>query len=233
MPGPIGDVDIANLALIRIGYPQQLNSFNDGSEAAALLSKWYYNLRDMLLRDFPWPWAKASAVLAQVSTAGQMATPEWLYSYRYPTDCLWLRRLFANPQAIGIVPPLTTIPNQQSYTPQPWLRADGDPTPPAFDIAADTAGKLILTDMPNAVAIYTRSVTDPTQFPQDFVSLLAWRVATDMAYALAISDARRKEAFDAYQFEMNKAKANALNEQQSDTPTMEYQSPTVQARFAR
>jgi hypothetical protein len=232
MPDPAGEITICNLALLRIGSTQTITSFSDGSNEARVMDMLYDNCRDELLRKFPWEFAKTYAVLTQQNAAGTRANFEWAYSYRTPSDCLTIRRLFptiANATVNGV--PLTTItPAYASYS-EAWRREDGQPNPWPFSTGSDSVGRLIFTDLYAANARYTRQVTDTTLFPPEFSDLLTWRIAEDASYGLAISDSRREWAHKQYLKSENDAWAQTLNEAQLDNPNIAYQAEAVRARF--
>lgn len=221
------------MALSRIGVAQIITSLDDNSDSSVQCTVWYAQCRDATLRDFPWPWAQAFVELAQVSTQGEWANAQWLYSYRYPSNCLTARKVSVTCTSVpDSSPPPTPVSSLSAYTNQaPALREDGDPLPYPFAIGHDTTGRLIFCMIPNATLWYTMAVEDPTQFSPDFTSLLAWRLAKELAYSLAISDKRREYAEEMYDRELRKTRATALNESQSDQPGIVYQSEVARARF--
>lgn len=233
MTDPAGVVQLCNMALARVGVAQIITSLSDGSDSSVQCNVWYGQCRDALLRDFPWPWAQGFAVLNQISAAGEWANAQWLYSYRYPTDCLYARKIsFTRTPAllngIPVTPVTNQVPTSSEFT---WLREDGDPLPYPFAIGHDTDGRLIFTNCPAATLWYTVAVTDPMQFSPDFSSLLAWRLAKELAIPLTSSNDRRKWAEEMYDQELRKARAMALNESQSSQPLIIAQSEVARARF--
>ena len=76
------ETEIANAALDKLGEPP-LTSFDDESRGARLAKRTYADLRDALLREYPWNFAMHRAELAADEDG-----PEWGYTYRYPrTSC--------------------------------------------------------------------------------------------------------------------------------------------------
>lgn len=157
--------EVANLALGEIGQRVLINSFDDGSAAANAAKLFYSPKTRMLMRSANWDFARAQLALTQwkaVSINGVASTnppPQpWQYSYLYPTDCLKIR--FVQPTVPIATPgtPLTTAPN--SIFPYP-----GIPTAIPFVEATDfdTSGnpvRVVLTNVPQAQAIYTRDLSD-------------------------------------------------------------------------
>lgn len=227
----LSDVIIANQALSRIGAAQFITSFSDNSPQAQQLALWYFADRDAELTDWPWPFAHKYAALNQVSTTGIPANPEWLYSYRYPSDCLAVRRIVQGTVVTNAtaLPPGTAVTTYPSWSLASY-RQDGDPDPYPFEISSDATGRLLLTDCPNAWIRYTYQVQDPTLFSPSFADMLAWRVASDL-YTLSKNEERRKYCMQMYEHTKITARAQALNESQNDQPQVDYNSEFVRGRY--
>jgi hypothetical protein len=82
---------------------------------------------------------------------------DWSYRYALPNDCLRLLRLA--PASLG-------------------LRA------PAFELAGDAAGRVVLTDEPAAEAIYIARIEDPSLFDAGFAVALVDQLAAHIAYPI-------------------------------------------------
>lgn len=80
------DIDIINAALSKLGE-QALLAITDNSPPGKLANRTYADLRDALLREFPWNFATK-----RTSLAADVATPAWGFSFQYslPGDCLRL-----------------------------------------------------------------------------------------------------------------------------------------------
>lgn len=230
MPTPLSDIQVCNWALSRIGSTQTITSFVEDSNESKQCALFYGSCRDELLRSFTWPWATKYIQLTQVSDIGVQANPEWGVSYRYPTDCLFIVRLIAYLQQSQTSPPPTTGPIVQVPVFFPD-RSDTNPNPLPYSIGQDADGLLIYTDCVNVWAKYTEAVTDPLRFSMDFAMLLAWRLAMELSYGLAISDSRREMAIKMYTDGLMRVRANAMNESQNDSPWISYQSQFVRARW--
>lgn len=234
----ISETGICNLALSRMGSSQQITSFQDGSTEAAQCLLFYPQTRDACLNDFPWPWTEAYVPLAEVAgpeTTLDRANAVWLRSYRYPSDCLKMRRIVRTPYPITTTPPQTTgtvLINY--YCNEAWRRAVGDAYPVSYALSNDSTGRLIVTDQygPNGItAVYTQAVEDPTQFSADFVDMLCWRLAMELAMSLGFNDAKRKYAEEMYERVVRRARAATMNETQMDA-NVRWQSETTRARWA-
>lgn len=92
-------VDVANLALIKLGDVQIL-TFDDDSAHARVVKLLYPRVVDAVLRDHRWRFSIRQASLAQLA-----GTPTWRYAYRYqlPTDpyCLRVIRVSTEDPALG------------------------------------------------------------------------------------------------------------------------------------
>lgn len=237
----ISEVGISNMALARMGSTQRISSFTDGSNEAAQCGLWYPQDRDSMLNDFPFPWSEAYAVLDQVAGPeidNQVANAQWARSYRYPPDCLKMRRIVFTPVqgAAGSPPQTTGTFVQGMYSNRPWMRIDGDPYPITYGLSNDSTGRLICTDAVGVpgfglTAVYTQAVSDPSQFAADFADALAWRLAADLAMALGFDSNKRQYCMQEYDRWVHRTRASLMNELSPDWPIVRYQSETVRARW--
>ncbi len=183
-------VDICNRALSHTGTDQAIASLSEKSKEARVCARWYEPIRDQLLRTFAWNFAQRQVLLASM---GDVPTG-WQYRYRYPTDCVDLQRVF------------------QSGNYHPGIEDDGLEMAP-FKIASDgEGGRVILTDIEQAEALYTARVDDPNLFPADFVVALELTLAANIAMPMLaqpkISDYLANKARQA----LSEAMAANLNE---------------------
>ncbi len=239
----ISEASVCNQALARAGSTQTITSLNpsDRSVEADQCRIWYPALRDAMLSDFPYPWAEAYLNLAQVAGPeidGNVANAQWARSYRYPPDCLKIRRLVATQLTVTPETPIPQTTGGQAvytYGNEPWKRPEGAPYPISYGIGHDVTGRLIETDFwgqgYGLTAVYTAKVEDPTQFSPDFADALAWRLASDLAMALGFSDARRQYAERMYRDVIYKQRATQFNEMQGDIPWLRRQSEVIRARW--
>jgi hypothetical protein len=191
-----------------------------------------------MLSDFPWPWTETYFLLAQVAgpeTTKARANAQWLRSYRYPPDCLKMRRIVLTPPPINATIPQTTGTLGISYADnEPWRRAAGDAYPVSYGLGNDANGVLIMSDFYGTyglTAIYTSAVTDPTQFASDFTDCLSWRLAADLAMGLGFDSNKREYAEKMYNETIRKIRATHYNEMSSDIPWLRRQSEVVRARW--
>lgn len=145
-------VEICNLAISNVGTGKTIADFElERSSEAAACRQYYAVALKGTLRDFPWPFATKHLALALVQ---EDPTEEWAYSYRYPTDCVKMRRILSG----------NRVDTRQSRVP--------------YRISSDASGKLIYTDKYQAVAEYTYLVENTQLYDDSFVNALAWRLAS-------------------------------------------------------
>lgn len=83
------DVDIANMALGHLGTKATISSLTENSTEAREINRWYTQVRDGLLRQLDWNFARVTTTLASTGTAPS----RWTYSYAYPADCMKFWRI--------------------------------------------------------------------------------------------------------------------------------------------
>lgn len=192
--------DLINDALVSIGRRNLVGNLYDGSTESQLSLAIYGQTRDDLLRAEDWDFAQAAANLTLLKSApvGGYApplswnptdypSPPWLFEYAYPADCLKVRLVKA----------------------QPVLAPNMAPSPNAFvtpnDNTLPTPAQVILCNVPSAVCLYTRQVTDPLQWNAGFVETFADALAEKLGAALVSLDAAKLEAAKEASDEMSRA----------------------------
>lgn len=199
---------IANVALTRIGSSKLLQNVDTQTgtlaEAVRLL---FPEEAKFVLRDFPWPAATGYITLALVDgSETEAANNDWQYSYRYPSDCLFVRRI--------------VVPNQ----------GRNNPAPPPYRIGRDSQGKLIFTNEPDAEIEYTVDISGtPEEFDSMMVSMLGWKIGASLAPSQSLIKAMAETCMAQYEIEKTKAQSRALNEGQQEDPI---ESEFVRARDA-
>jgi len=188
------ETQIANLALSHLGVGKTISNIETDRGDEALACRTFYDVaRDEMLRGFPWPFATRIVDLALVE---EDPNDEWAYSYRYPTNCMKLRRV------------LSGIRNDTRQTRVPYKEG------------ADDDGLLIFTDKEDAQLEYTVREENPERFPVDFTLALSFLLAGYIAPRLTAGDPLKKGDFA---MRMSSAKAamaaaTAVNEQQDEEP---------------
>lgn len=189
------EVQIVNMALGRIGVSDVIASLTEQSQAALSASVIFNVDRDQVLRDAPWPFATKYATAALVT--GSSATPanrDWVFAYRYPADCHYMRRIV--PASVG--------------------RRETRPVP--FRVGRDDQGRLIYTNEQDAELEYTLAVTDAAEFDPLFVSALADLLGWHLAPALSRMKGAADDAARRYVRSIEQARVAAFNEGREEYP---------------
>lgn len=183
--------DIVNAALIKVGHTIQVGNLYDGSEESRVAIAVYGQTRDALLRDGDWGFAQRMVALTVLKSAPSAYLPPTAWSqtnypqlgfrfeYAYPDDCLKVR----------------------AVRPTPIFIPEIDPSPYPFSIANDNAytppRRVILTNLADAIGVYTGRVTDPTTWPVDFTAALIDALAEPLGAAFASPQVTAAEAAEA------------------------------------
>lgn len=185
-------VGICNLALSHLGVGKEIANFEtERSEEASACRRFYDQSLEQMLRDFIWPFATKIAALGLVE---EDPNEEWLFSYRYPSDCLKFRRILNGKR------------NSTRQSLQPYR------------IAQDDTARIILCDLEDAQAEYTINEDDPAMYPPDFAMALSMRLAAYIAPRVTGGDPFKMgdRALKLYEFEVTMAQANSANEEQDE-----------------
>ena len=171
-------IDICNMAL---GYLGQfsISSLEQDNTPARWLNLFYNSVRDEVLRNHNWAFAAVEKPLTCVQRPAQ-GQENWVY--KYPADALFIRRVFAGNQR------LVAQPFEERMDPSLSMR-------------------VLVCPFAQAGALYTRRMTDETQYDPCFTKCFALALACDMApvltgdvslaarleqkYALCLEEARR------------------------------------------
>lgn len=195
--------EIANMAVSHIGASIDIaNLQTEKSEAAAACRRFYQPALKEALRDFPWPFATKIDALALIE---EDPNDEWAYSYRYPSDCMFFRRVLSG------------------------VRNDTRQTRSPHKIAQDDQGWVLYSDREDAQGEYTVYVNDPSRYPPDFIMAFSLLLASYIAPRIAGGDPFKmgERALRIYAYSIGKARSNSVNEQQDEEPP---QSEFINAR---
>jgi hypothetical protein len=186
--------DVINLALSRIGVSDRVGSIYEGSKQAKAAIDIYSQTRDEMLRAVDYGFAEQNVSLTMLKQAppggyfppnlwdGTLnPPPPWVYAYTYPDTCLKVRSIKAIPLFVMNFDPhpnVFTIENDNYYVP---------------------SRKVILCNVPNAMAVITGQVTDPRLWEVDFTEAFAAELGRRLAPVLANLDVAKFAAADAAQ----------------------------------
>lgn len=191
--------DICNMAIGHLGVQTTIENLETEKSAEARICRTFFDtVRDDLLREANWPFAKHIAAGQLIATQPNTV---WRFAYRYPVDCINMRRI--------VVP-------SGVYT--------NSPIP--YEMGQDSGGELILTNEETAFFEYTRRVEEAERYPADFVMAFTYKLAGAIAPALTSGDPfkLRDAAEQRYLRMISKAKAQAKNEEQvGPAPASEFE----------
>lgn len=183
---------ICNMALGHLGISSEIGNLTTEKSAEAFACRRFFTqCRDIAMRDMRVPFASHIATLALVE---EEPNSEWSYSYRYPSDCLFFKRILSGDR------------NGASSTRVP------------YKISSDSSGKLILTDKEDAECEYTRLIEDPLMWPDDFILAMSYLLASMMAARLTNGDGLKlgDRAMQMYDLLKHTSDSNADAEEQND-----------------
>ena len=194
---------IANMALSHLGIDKPIGNLETEQSSEANTMRTFYDIaRDKALKEGPWPFSTRFAALQLVE---EEPTTEWGWSYRYPSDCLDIHRIFSG------------------------IRNDSRQTRVPYKMGADDAGKLVYTDMDDAEIEYTARNDSPNTYTDEFELAFSYLLASLGAPRLTSGDQFKlgERSFRLYQFELAVAIKNSSNEEQADE---EVDSEYIRAR---
>ena len=186
-------IDVFNMALGHIGISSTVADELERSPERVICSRYWDTCRDALFsyKDMEWKFATNTVVLADLG-----GPPNgWAFRYRYPNDCI---------NALGVVGATgRTEPVEQR---------------PKFDVQYQADGRVILTDMPEAVLRYTKRVEEAERWPSSFVEAMAYRLASMIVMPLKNDAGNRNNLLQLAEEFSQIAMAASLNEGQPDGP---------------
>lgn len=152
-------IDAANMALDHLGSQSSISSLDENSREARVVARHFENTLLAMLRKFDWNFARGYAAATPLVTDSDMALTGWSIRYTYPADALRIWGLVQDP---------AEVPRQPFYV--------------ASNMG--TEGTVVFTNQEASWLRYTRRLTDPTFFPEDFMEAFTFRLAARMALPL-------------------------------------------------
>jgi hypothetical protein len=153
----ISKVLIGNMALAEVGVGS-IESFDEDSAEAAEVKRWYDYSRLQVLEAYNWTFARARLTLALHGDAAPSGI--WTFRYQTPSDYVAMRSL-ENPVA-----------------------KTADAVPFELETSLDKSQTTIVTDLEDAVAVYTFDNEAIAMFSPHFVMTLAYQLAAHLAMPL-------------------------------------------------
>lgn len=183
--------EIFNGVCLALGVTPDIQDADADMGNNAVTIRAAYDLaRKTVLRDHPWSFAEKTISLTAIGTPPK----DWQYQYLYPADCVKAGEI---------------------------EKADRRGKPIPFKIRQyedDDNGKtrVILTDEPDAILIYTRDETDEAIFDPQFTKVLIAYLAYICAKAITTTKNAPTEAWNGYQRAKFEATSSDSNEQIPD-----------------
>ncbi len=190
-------VTVYNMALAHLGSQVTISNVTEKSGEARICNTFFQAALEATLRDYRIEETRRYKTLSLVAAD---PTDEWAYSYDYPNDCLFIRRILSG------------------------IKNDTNDTRVAYERAQSSSGRmLIYTDAASPQIEYTVKVTNLSLLPADFILALGMRLAGYIAPVVA----KGVRALQLYQMHIGKAVSNSNNEAQ---PSQQPQSDHVRSR---
>lgn len=173
------EVEIGNQAMSLIGAAS-IRGFTKNSEEERQCELIYYATRDALLGRHSWNFAEKRNALE----ANNEAYVGWDYTYLYPVDCVTAELIFDPSRGSGVT---NDWRNEVIYPQAERIR---------FEVItnSDLNQKRIVTDMADAVLIYTAKVTSVGMFSSTFIEALTFWIASKLAVPLK-GDINKMDAY--------------------------------------
>ncbi len=190
----MSETSICNMALSHIGQGEEITNLTTEKSAAASACRRFFDVaRDATLIDFQWNFARSFQTLSLIE---ESPNDEWDYSYTYPTDCLFIRRVLSG------------------------YRQDTEATRIPFLISSNDAGRIIYTDQSSAEIEYTKKITDTNMFPINFQLALSYRLAILITPRLRAGDPFKLQQIltQFYAQSIDQARKTSHSESQDDIP---------------
>lgn len=166
-----GQVDIINLAFGKLAQDRGISSLTDQTKEARTALRVWDTVRDMVLEARNWPFALHAEPLAVEAEAPH---PGWCYRYAMPAECLTLKAVVDESGLRG-------QRHLSAFCEPDYLARLRESGAYDYDLAYGVNGTSILSDVPEAWAVYVVRITDCSRFPAHFIDALAWRLAAELA----------------------------------------------------
>ena len=157
MPVGFSDVAVCNMALSHVGSSTVIESLTENSKAAKSCKRWFRAARISTLEAYNWSFARKSEALATHSV--DAPTNRWAYRYQWPSDCV-APRFIENPAG-----------------------RDANAVPFDSENAGDGT-KSIVTDLDDAVLIYTFDLENIVSFSMHGILMLSYQLGAFINYEM-------------------------------------------------
>ncbi len=170
---PISAVQVGRMALGHIGVRSNIESLSENTPEAKAVNLWLEFSRKQTLEGFNWSFARKRLTLATHNDPPPEG--QWGFRYQYPSDALVIRSIqspFSVSGSGGLINPTVSIST-----------AEADAVPYNVEISTDGTNS-ILTNVQDAIAIYTFDQTQLTMFSSLAIMALSFALASNIAFSL-------------------------------------------------
>lgn len=172
--------DICNIALGRIGVDRTIASLNEASKEARNCKRFYPLARDEVLEKHPWAFALRVKPLALLPTAPGLL-PGFAYAYALPADAA---------SVLEVVPAGMVDAAVGYYGAHdccgPWNPGRGYRYAFRRALSDDGTTPVLLSNLADAWAVYNARVENTAAYSTLFVSLVADRLAMELAMPMTV-----------------------------------------------
>lgn len=169
----VSEVSICNMALSKVGASSKIESLDEASAEAGECNLWYTFTRRQALAAMDWSFARTRLTLA--THADDPPDGVWGYRYQYPSDCVLggFRKIESPVSGSGV-----WSPEEKA------LVSMADAIPYTVELNPDETTHSILTNLDNAVGVYTKDLVTTTLFPPAFVIAFATLLGANISWTL-------------------------------------------------
>jgi len=212
----VSEVAICNLALGNI-RARTINSFTENSVQAQQCSLRYPIVRDRLLAEIPWQFARKLEPLNSTSDT----IFNWAYVYNYPINCLHINRLVGSYEelASGSSDYISRLLDSRVLT-----RAELRKSIP-YEIFMKAGLRLVGSNQPGLYVDYMSREENSELFSNDFVLALSHLLASEIAIPIVGGDLGiklRRESLQIYKNYLSSAIVKDLNDHHIDQAESEF-----------
>lgn len=182
---------ICNLALLRVGQRQTIDSLEEDTTEAMVCKAIYAHTRDRLIEAAWWQFATKRATLALTSEERS----GWAYIYALPSDCVVARYIWAGARS----------------------RAKDELIPFSLELSDAGTSRVLCTDEAEAELIYTADIGTPALFSSKFQDALAWSLAAELTLSLTVKPQLASQALQMAAISLRDAIASDRAQAEPDT----------------
>jgi hypothetical protein len=196
------EAGICNLALLRAQQLQRITSLSDRTPAGEACNTIWEYARDATLEAAAWPFAMKREAVTPITDGERGA---WAYAYLCPNDCIAPRSL----DVADADHPLGTYNTNPGEREQLVFTTESDEA---------TGRRVVLTNVENAVIVYTARIKEPARWTAMFRNALAFQLASDLAFGLAKNQRLGFSMLQAFERYIRLAAASSFNQEKAEVP---------------